>query len=334
MRFIFGVLAVLVVVSLAVPAGATPTTTLANGSTDTPDQMSTDRVRSLLNQSEEWSTEQADAVFWWVRTQNLSEVSTDTLGKAYERLLARAPRSEVPDDVLRNVTGAISEDRARAIARDVADRLPEADAERLSAHLSGIGEGLGSALDGVLAAIPNPTPTVTPTSSSPTATPTPATTPTETAIAANTKRMDLGPAVTVTDWEFTDGEFRMTVEADQARTVTITDSGAMMNEISKSGGGSTAVTIPKRTFAVTPGTETLVFDVEQFRGEYAVSIATRGRAAYIGTGVMFGNPFSGGDPTLGWFGGAGLSVLMFVLAGWWTLRNESIDPKKATFGGR
>jgi hypothetical protein len=41
------------------------------------------------------------------------------------------------------------------------------------------------------------------------------------------------------------------------------------------------------------------------------------------------NPWECGSATVGWFGGAGLSIGMFVLAALWVRRNEGGEPEVA-----
>jgi hypothetical protein len=94
--------------------------------------------------------------------------------------------------------------------------------------------------------------------------------------------VELGGNVRVTEWEFTDGAFSITFDADIPSALKITDTGAVMNSMT-TGSGSQAVEIPTRGYSLGSDETTVEFAAEEFDGAYAVTVASSDGAALIRT---------------------------------------------------
>lgn len=296
------------------PTTGNATTTRTATATTTPDvAISADRVRSLLEDSGSWSREQAKDVYRFVRNGSLGQLGEEETRTLYRRLLRRAANQSVPSDVLGSASGVIDAETARAIARDVTTSLPDDAASTLSDRLQG--SGAESAIAGVAQAIAAG-------ASTPTATRTPG----RAALPSNgTIYADLG-TVDLVAWEYDAkaGEMVLTFRAQSPTDVVVSDAlGPIANEgVSE---------IPKRKFTIR-GERTVRMAVTKYRSSAAVAVSTRQTSIYVSTGISIGNPFEGGSPTVGWFGGSAVAVLMFVSAGYWTLSRESVEPRKAKRG--
>jgi hypothetical protein len=118
--------------------------------------------------------------------------------------------------------------------------------------------------------------------------------------------IDVGRHLTVTDYEFRDGQMRVQLEADLPTLVTIS---GVLGQVTEAG----AREIPQKQLMIRD-TTTVSMDVEQYRGGAAVSVATNNGAVYLSTGVRAPNPYGAVSPTAGWLGGASVVVAMGVLA--------------------
>ena len=138
----------------------------------------------------------------------------------------------------------------------------------------------------------------------------------------NPVRYQLGPNTQILGYSYSDGVFRVKVKATIPTRIVVSDA---LGPLSESGVSE----VPQRSVFV-DGTQTVQMDVEEYQGGAGVSVSSSSGTVYISAGVGGrGNPFEGGSPTVGWIGGAVVAVLMFALAGLWTLRKEGNEPKKA-----
>lgn len=130
--------------------------------------------------------------------------------------------------------------------------------------------------------------------------------------------------VRVIDYSYSGGEFVIELEAEIPSLVTVSDA---LGPVADEG----ASEIPQRQYTV-DGRETIVMDVEEFRGSAAVSVATPDGGIYLSTGVSAPNPFSLTSSTTGWLGGAFTVVLMAVLA-LIKVSGETVDEPTPVEGG-
>lgn len=118
--------------------------------------------------------------------------------------------------------------------------------------------------------------------------------------------------VRLSEWEYRDGTFYLTLEADRTAVLTIT-------EVIQPERGAGEMSI--RRTRIASGTSTVEIDVERVAGQAAVAITTSrsledGRGVYVSTGqTATGGPFEATTSTAGWFGGASVVLFMFVAAG-------------------
>lgn len=133
--------------------------------------------------------------------------------------------------------------------------------------------------------------------------------------------IDVGPHVTVTDYSYAGGEFRVTLDADVPTRVAIAD---VLGSVQEAG----ARAVPTKRIMV-EGETTVRMDVGTYRGAAAVSIGTSSSAVYLSTGIQPINPLEGGSATVGWVGGSALAILMFVVAALWVKRQEGGAPEVA-----
>jgi hypothetical protein len=107
-------------------------------------------------------------------------------------------------------------------------------------------------------------------------------TPTE---APEQTRVQLGPALTIADYRYRDGKFRIDFRADALRRVTVTDVGAMVSSL-RGGDGARAVEIPFRTATVARGEERVTIATEQVDGESMVTVATSETLVLLRSGAL------------------------------------------------
>lgn len=143
-----------------------------------------------------------------------------------------------------------------------------------------------------------------------------ATNSTETPV-ANATPEDSGGGIVVdeylrlTEWEYIDGTFHLTFEADRTSVITMT-------EVVQPQRGAGEMSIQRQRLA--SGTTTLKIDVARVAGHAAVSITTSrsldaGRGVYVSTGQGSGiSPLERTTSTAGWLGGAGVACVMFGCA--------------------
>jgi hypothetical protein len=131
----------------------------------------------------------------------------------------------------------------------------------------------------------------------------------------------VGPHLSVVDYRYDGDLMHVTLHADIPTRAAISD---VLGPVSESG----ARAVPVKTVMV-DGTMEVSMDVEEYRGSAAISVGTSDGAVYVSTGIDPVNPFAGGSATLGWFGGAGLSILMFTAAAIYKMRSEGGAPEVA-----
>ncbi|WP_435099618.1 hypothetical protein [Halarchaeum sp. P4] len=132
-------LAVLLVASLAsagvVAAGPTtttsPTTTTTASAPD--DGPSKADVFEIVEQGSDVTRAQAETVYEWVRSNDLSNLSTERSKQLYRWVLQRAAEERVPSDVVTQTTAQLDAQTAEQIARDVTETLPVKTANRVLA---------------------------------------------------------------------------------------------------------------------------------------------------------------------------------------------------------
>lgn len=159
-----------------------------------------------------------------------------------------------------------------------------------------------------------------------TATSTPTPTPTATPAAGGRRAVaSLGPAVTLVSYEFDQqtSTFNVTLRAEVYTEIVVSDALGVLDDEGVSH-------VPQRRVGLNRGETTVSLKVETYRGDAGVSVASPKGAVYVSTGIDSGNPFAGGDPTLGWIGGASLAVVMFFGAAGYVLRKEGADPVEGT----
>jgi hypothetical protein len=116
------------------------------------------------------------------------------------------------------------------------------------------------------------------TSATPTETPTPTEAPEQT-------RVQVGPALTVADYEFSDGEFRIDFRADAFRRITVTDVGAMVSSL-RGGDGARAVEIAYRQMQLSRGENRVKIGVETVDDEAMVTVATSETLVLLRSGAL------------------------------------------------
>lgn len=134
--------------------------------------------------------------------------------------------------------------------------------------------------------------------------------------------IQVGSVVTVTDYEYSDGEFEVTLRSEIPSLVTISD---VLGPVQDAG----ATAIPQKRVTVGQGETTVSMEVGTYRGSAAISIATSDGAIYLSTGIEPPNPWAGTSPALGWFGGAGVGLSMFGLAAWRKKHKLEDAPERA-----
>jgi len=117
------------------------------------------------------------------------------------------------------------------------------------------------------------------TTSSPTATPT-----------GEQTTIQLSPTTRLAGWNYANGTFSLTIVSRTPTRLTLTDAGALSDELTRSGGASSA-TIPQRTVNVNSGETTVTFRAKKVDGESAVTLAAlNGNGlVLIRTGAMGGD---------------------------------------------
>jgi len=299
-RLFFAVLALLVV-----SAGA-PGAAIAATHTPTA-EASIDDVPDLLDQ-EPWNATEADRVYAGVQSGDLSRLSDDEADRLLRRLLDRAGRETVPAGVIEATADRVGQDRSATIASEVSRDLPDRQANRLRDFLDLSGLQL---LDGSTA-----TATITPTGASG-----------ENEVTSN-ETIQLTRRIDITRWRFVGGEFVVTLNAELPGTVTLTDSMAVVRKL-RGGTGQQAAKIPRRTFTLDAGVNTIRFDGTRADGEAAVSIASGDRLVLLRTGAID----SPGEPverrTAEWMIGA-VAVATVLSVGIVVVRRQREEDEEVT----
>lgn len=130
--------------------------------------------------------------------------------------------------------------------------------------------------------------------------------------------------VRLSEWEYRDGTFYLTFEADRTAILTIT-------EVIQPERGVGDMSI--RRTRIASGTSSIEIDVERVAGQAAVAITTSrsledGRGVYVSTGqTATGGPFEATTSTAGWFGGASVVLFMFTAAGYRAKKKVRDEPE-------
>lgn len=130
--------------------------------------------------------------------------------------------------------------------------------------------------------------------------------------------------VRLSEWEYRDGTFYLTFEADRTAVLTIT-------EVIQPERGVGDMSI--RQTRIASGTSSIEIDVARVAGEAAVAITTArsledGRGVYVSTGqAATGGPFEATTSTAGWFGGASVVLFMFTAAGYRAKKKVRDEPE-------
>lgn len=101
----------------------------------------------------------------------------------------------------------------------------------------------------------------------------------------STLSIPLNEVVTVTEWEHKNGSFYVTVESDLYTELVVSDSMALVRSIdggSESGG---SVEVPKRSYTLDEGTQTIIFDSSSYKGESAITLNVEGGSYVLYTGA-------------------------------------------------
>jgi hypothetical protein len=141
------------------------------------------------------------------------------------------------------------------------------------------------------AAAPSPATNVTVPGDTPTATP------------SNQQTIQIDNTLTVTSWNASAGEIRITMESAVLTDITITDSMAIVDRLRR-GGGARSMEIPRRTYDLDPGTNTIVFDATTVDGESAVTVGHTGDLVLLRSGSLQGTPDPVERRTAQWMIGA------------------------------
>ncbi|NIC01080.1 hypothetical protein [Halobacterium sp. R2-5] len=287
----------------------------ANNSTAV--NLTTERVLSLIQSGD--ADEHAANITTWVES-NADGLDGEQAAEVYRWMLVRSAdaRGEVPAGALDAVTAQLSEERARSVAADVKESLPEAAASRLQSRLSAVGAEWSVAVSGWLNE--QASTTAAPTTDSP---------PPTTAAASggsggdgsSGERIDDSLTLVSSSYDASTGTATVVLESDGATAVTLSDAGGFID------GG----TINRRTFVAQDGRNTIEFDVtETDRGYVGVSIATEEvlYAEVIESPSL--SPFRDSSGTVGWLAGAGIVLVSFIGAALWKLYQEGGEPVEAS----
>lgn len=118
-----------------------------------------------------------------------------------------------------------------------------------------------------------------------TTTPTPTATPT-----GEQTTIQLSPTTRLSGWSYSNSTFSLTIVSKTPTRLTLTDAGALSDELTRSGGASSAK-IPQRTVNVNRGETTVTIRAKKVDGESAITIAALSGdgLVLIRTGAMGGS---------------------------------------------
>lgn len=172
------------------------------------------------------------------------------------------------------------------------------------------------------------TTTAKPTTSSmtaPTSTATPTATPTEDQPENQTRdvSIELSPVAEITQWEYRDGQFHVTIRAQTPTRVSVADSAALFRSLSE-GSGARAVTIPTEGYTLAPGKTTIHFDAATYEDIAAISVAGQQRTVLLRTDSLEDEGFGETDWSMVYIA----AVVAFtggVGSVWWTAKHADRD---------
>jgi len=141
--------------------------------------------------------------------------------------------------------------------------------------------------------------------------------------------IQLSDLITIKDWSHQNGEFRITVHSAGPTNLVISD--AMAIKRSVEGLGSRAAEIPRRSYTLQDGTQTIVFDAESYQGESAIAVASRDGAYLLKTGStagVFSGPFSTRDLQVVALAAALSVALVMIYKTYRHFTGQSIEPER------
>lgn len=141
--------------------------------------------------------------------------------------------------------------------------------------------------------------------------------------------IQLSDFVTIKDWTFEDGQFRITVDSAGPRDLVVSDAMAVRNAIYDSGSSSTE--IPRRDYTLEDGTQTIIFDAETYQGEAAISVSSREGAYLLKTGSpsgLFSGTFTGTDVQMAALGAAISVSLVIIYKTYRYSKGEDVQPER------
>jgi hypothetical protein len=147
----------------------------------------------------------------------------------------------------------------------------------------------------------------------------------------NQVSVQLSQVVDLESWSYQDGTFRLRIESDLYTNIAITDSGDLVRQLDAGGTGTYEVT--QRRYDLEEGTQTIVFDVEEYQGAAAITIATPDGDPYLiqsgstGGGVLAG-PYPLGTLQIAVLSGAVSVALVIIYKVYRYSTGDELEPER------
>lgn len=141
-----------------------------------------------------------------------------------------------------------------------------------------------------------------------------------------TTTISLSPTTQITEWQYENGTFHVTVRAQIPTQVVITDAGRLSQILSESGGAASAK-VNQRRLTLTPGTTTVEFRAAQVQGAGAITMASSNGEGLV---VIRSDSISPTRDAIEWSSAGALIVASAIGAGYWSYRRmkERLEKKK------
>ncbi|WP_256545931.1 hypothetical protein [Halobellus inordinatus] len=131
-----------------------------------------------------------------------------------------------------------------------------------------------------------------------------------------TATVSLSPTTQITEWEYRNGTFFVTIDAKIPTQVVITDAGKLSKALAE-GGGAASAKVRQRTLTVTPGETTIQFRAEKVEGAGAITLASSNGD---GLAVLRSDAIGTQRDAIEW-GSAGILIVAAATgAGYWSYR--------------
>jgi len=148
--------------------------------------------------------------------------------------------------------------------------------------------------------------------------------------APNTVSVQLSETVDLESWSYQDGEFRLTLDSKLLETVVVTDSGELVEQLDSGESGTYRVT--QRSYDLSEGTTTVVFDATEYKGAAAVTISAGGDPYLIQSGSiddgLTSGPYPLGTLQIAVLSGALSVALVVVYKTYRYSTGDDLDPER------